>query len=443
MLSIIKKHKYHILELIIIFTITLLYNLICANFSGDEIWNYGFAYNISSGLIPYKDFNMIITPIYPMIGALFLTVFGKSLIIYHIFHAIICTILFYNIKKIIPNNYYLAYLILLLNAYPSYNIFCMLLLYILMNQEEKNNNDYLIGIILGITFLTKQNIGILLSIPTIFIKDIKRILKRGVGFILPISILLVYLLINNNLFEFIDYTILGMSSFAKGNITINKLYLSIIIINTIYLFYQYIKTKDIKIIYILLFQVLAFPMLDYYHMMIAIIPIVGYLINKIKVNKIITITTIITFLLCSFGLNINYIYQGEFNFFNNTKVYRYRKISSELIDGIISISNYLNTIDEEIYILSQNAYIYKLESNIPINQYDLLNNGNMGKDGEDKIIKGITDNCNNKKCIFAVNLEELSLDQNEAYAQKVIEYIATNYHQTERITHLTIFKNYK
>ena len=132
MLSILKKHKYHILEFILIFTITLFYNLICASFTGDEIWNYGFAYNISSGLIPYKDFNMVITPIYPMIGALFLTIFGKSLIMYHIFHSIICTILFFSIKKIIPSNHYLVYLILLLYAYPSYNIFCMLLLYILM-----------------------------------------------------------------------------------------------------------------------------------------------------------------------------------------------------------------------------------------------------------------------------------------------------------------------
>ena len=442
MLSIIKKNKYHILELILIFIITLLYNLICSVFSGDEIWNYGFAYNISSGLIPYKDFNMVITPIYPMIGALFLKIFGKSLIIYHIFHAIICTILFYNIKKTIPKNYHIFYLIFLLNAYPSYNIFCMLLLYILMNQEEKNNNDYLIGFILGITFLTKQNIGILLCIPTIFIKDIKKIIKRIVGFILPVSILLVYLLINNTLYEFIDYTILGISSFAKENTSINKLYLSIIILNTIYLIYQYIKNKDIKILYLLFFQALVYPMIEYYHLMIAITPTIGYLINKIKINKLITITIIVTFILSSFGLNINYIYQGEYKIFNNTKVYNYRKISSELIDGITTISNYLNTIDEELYILSQNAYIYKLESNIPINKYDLLNNGNMGKGGVDKIIKEITDNCNNKKCTFVVNLEELSVDENEAYAQKVIEHIVTNYHQTERISHLTVFKNY-
>ena len=57
----LKKEKYQILELIIIFILTLLFNLICNKLTNDEIWNYGFIYNISTGLIPYKDFNMIIT----------------------------------------------------------------------------------------------------------------------------------------------------------------------------------------------------------------------------------------------------------------------------------------------------------------------------------------------------------------------------------------------
>lgn len=33
----------------------------------DEIWMYGFANNISKGMIPYKDFNIVVTPLYPLI----------------------------------------------------------------------------------------------------------------------------------------------------------------------------------------------------------------------------------------------------------------------------------------------------------------------------------------------------------------------------------------
>ena len=58
-----KKNKQQILELIIIFIITILFNLLCNGMERDEIWNYGFSYNIATGLIPYKDFNMVITPL--------------------------------------------------------------------------------------------------------------------------------------------------------------------------------------------------------------------------------------------------------------------------------------------------------------------------------------------------------------------------------------------
>ena len=59
-----KNNKNYILELILIFIVTILFNLFINGLTNDEVWNYGFAYNISNGLIPYKDFNMIITPLF-------------------------------------------------------------------------------------------------------------------------------------------------------------------------------------------------------------------------------------------------------------------------------------------------------------------------------------------------------------------------------------------
>ena len=165
------KNKYQIIELCIIFLLTLIFNLMCNTLTHDEVWNYGFAYNIANDLIPYKDFNMVITPLFPILGAIFMTIFGKSLVIYHIFNAIICTWIFYYMKKNNSKSYYIPYYILLFNALPNYSLFCILLLYILMDMESKKTNDYLVGIFLGLTFLTKQNIGIYLCIPTIFVKN--------------------------------------------------------------------------------------------------------------------------------------------------------------------------------------------------------------------------------------------------------------------------------
>ena len=81
MIKKILNKKYQILEITLIFILTLLFNLICITINGDEIWNYGFAYNIATGLIPYKDFNMIVTPLFPMISAIFMKIFGINIII--------------------------------------------------------------------------------------------------------------------------------------------------------------------------------------------------------------------------------------------------------------------------------------------------------------------------------------------------------------------------
>ena len=47
----------------------------------DELYNYGFSYNIINGLVPYKDFNMIIPPLFSYLYALIMNLFGTKLII--------------------------------------------------------------------------------------------------------------------------------------------------------------------------------------------------------------------------------------------------------------------------------------------------------------------------------------------------------------------------
>ena len=39
----------------------------------DELWNFNFALNISNGLVPYRDFNILQTPLMPFISGILLT----------------------------------------------------------------------------------------------------------------------------------------------------------------------------------------------------------------------------------------------------------------------------------------------------------------------------------------------------------------------------------
>lgn len=441
MLDKIKSNKYKIIEVLTIFTITLIYNLICNDISNDEIWNYGFSYNIAQGLIPYKDFNMVITPLFPILGAIFLNIFGKNLLVFHIFNSIICTAIFHFMKKNIPKSYYIVYAIFLIYSLPNYNVFCILLLYILQTLEDKKYNDFIIGIFLGLTFLTKQNIGIYLCIPSLFTKDIRKILKRILGFVIPNILMLIYLFVNKNLYEFIDYIFLGIGSFAKENFIYDITSIALVIITSTYLIYKYLKTKDIKLVYLFCFQLLVFPLIEPYHVMISIIPTIGYFISTLKLNKKIITLAFTLFITINFSINLYGIYKEEYTFPNITNEYKYRKILKNDDIAIKNITHYIKNVDDKLYIICGNAYLFKLEANIPINKYDLLNNGNLGKKGEQKLINELEISCSKEKCTFIIGIDELRDSPEIQYNKEIINYILNNYHEVDQLYKHLIYKN--
>ena len=87
------------LTLIVLFIFFLLFNLIISPLNLDEIWSYGFSYNIANGLIPYKDFNMVITPFYSILMALFLKI-NNNILFFHIINSLIPTSILYITHKL-------------------------------------------------------------------------------------------------------------------------------------------------------------------------------------------------------------------------------------------------------------------------------------------------------------------------------------------------------
>ena len=91
----------------------------------DEIWNYNFARNVANGLVPYKDFNMITTPLLPFICAIFLKLFANELIVMRILAIFLISII-----------YFLIYLILKkLNINKFYNFISLFLLFIIFKEH--------------------------------------------------------------------------------------------------------------------------------------------------------------------------------------------------------------------------------------------------------------------------------------------------------------------
>ena len=73
----------------------------------DELWQYNFANNMCKGLVPYRDFNIVVTPFFPFLASMFLRIFSNQLIVMRIFNTIIFAsilIMSYKIFKILKLN---------------------------------------------------------------------------------------------------------------------------------------------------------------------------------------------------------------------------------------------------------------------------------------------------------------------------------------------------
>ena len=244
-----------VIKFSVVFLIILVFNLLCSPLNLDEVWNYGFANNLYRGLIPYLDFNMVITPFYPFFMSLFFYAFGSSMIVFHIVNAIILTAGLILLEKMYDNKMWIFFFFLFFPvniSAPNYSLFLLIILIVLIYleknyvKEKSNFIHYLIGILLGVSFLTKQTVGIFLFFPTIIIfwKNKKIFLRRLLGFLFPIFIFIIYLLFSKSFLKFVNLCILGLLDFT-GNQKIFNIFgiLFIIILILFYIIINYLFNK--------------------------------------------------------------------------------------------------------------------------------------------------------------------------------------------------------
>lgn len=301
----------------------------------DELWNYNFARNISNGFIPYRDFNMVQTPLLPLINSIFLIIFGNELIVMRILACFLCAgnlFIIYKILSLLNVNKGIGLFSIITLFYVLKDHFCMdynfavlfvllIIIYIELKQRisikrlknitenlELNQEnisilnfniktDLLLGILAGICITLKQSTGIIIAITLIgynilmvrnkkdFITYLKIAETRTLGIFIPLILMLIYLLITNSLADFIDYCVLGLKTFTN-KIPYTKLFdsdliyikiLSILMpILIISLFvYSCIKRKHILLI-LTSFSIASYsavyPIADEIHFLIAILP---------------------------------------------------------------------------------------------------------------------------------------------------------------------------
>lgn len=433
------KKYYKYLLVLLVFIVFLLFNLIICPLYLDEIWSYGFSNNIYNGLIPYKDFNMVITPFYSILMAIPMFIFGNNLLVFHIENTLIITLLLVLIYKLIKEKVFLILPLLIFPMsiiFPNYNLFILFLFILLIYLEKNNKNDYLIGLIIALIFLTKQSIGIfLIPVSLYYLKDKKRLFKRFISFLIPVIIFIIYLLITNSYKEFIDLCILGLFDFGKGNSNMNIFFIFSVLL-LLLLGYLLKRNKKIEYYYLLVFISICIPLFDLYHFMIYL---VAYLIIIIMNDNIFILKPKLIGLTLFIGILSIYIIKSNFNikyYPNNINLFEYRYIEKKNINSTKDVIKYMNKYNNKVMFIGPNAYYYKIITNQKINYLDLINTGNFGYNGSEKLLNKVKSL--DKDYVFFVSKDEIG--KGKQTDQKLIKYIIKNYEKIDEIYLYDIYR---
>ena len=496
----LKERLSNILLYLLIFIVMLSIILLKPAGDLDELWNYNFARNICNGLIPYRDFNMIITPLLSIICGIILKITFNELVVMRILASILCSLIFYMIYRlfrILNIKKEISIIFLFLIGYLFKDVLCidynyaslLVTLIIIYNEIKvyKQSNEFIqvnirqdifLGILAGLAITLKQTTGLFICIALLgnkllFVKNkedfnyyIKSFLYRMIGILISVGLMIIYLIINNALGDFVSYTIKGVSGFSnyisyKNLIKFDLIGILSILVPAMF-GYEWIKTiyfEENRLAYIFLVYGLAmfvvcFPISNEIHFFIGALPIIiltvyeiynisKKIINnisnkkvyKIMIDFIINFITIFIILFISLYSIINlYRFFKETDNFSNLKHFKYINISKGLEMQINIVNEYILK-NDNVIILDASAAAYMIPIDRYNKDYDMFNKGNLGYKGEQKIIEQIMEN----NTQYLILKDEYS--KNWQTPMDIIEYVKENKTKIGEIEIFDIYMN--
>ena len=450
----------------------------------DELWNFTNVYKMSNGYIIYKDCNVIVTPLFFIIGNIIFNIFGKSFLVFRIYGLLINTGIYfciYNLfKKLnIEKKKSLLYTLLILcitNGLvfwgANYNNLAILITLIAINDFIKSKNDITQGIFIFLIFMTKQNIGVYYAIGlTIYkicsIKNIKQIICQTLKeAIISIGLLLAYigyLFFTGNLLYFVDMVLGGVNEFADKNsfVTINSL--GIIMIQILIIIFELyilnskrilLKEKqkdDIKLLVCIatLFELIAFPIFNLAHVQLTgvliyitfIYTIDLLIIKELKLDKKIVVMLNCILVIWFIGISVHSVKKDLFSdgIMNYNEPYYGVKVDYETQKDIEEVCEYIKENQNKgikTIVFSSKADLYMNVLNLSNGKFDLPFIGNLGNGGEN----GLIDNINNlDNTYILLSKEKRTLQESE----KVINYIKNNWIKKGELSGYYIYEKSK
>ena len=484
--------KYDVFAMILLFTIITSFFALRADIKTiDEIWNFSNTYKLYNGYIIYKDFNVVQTPLFYYLGSIIFKLLGPSYFAFKVYNVLIITALYTTIyvllKKLgIKNIVTLSCTLILffsnsilILAGANYNSLVMffVLLGILINSSKSKSfyKSLLSGILISLIFFTKQNIG-MFYITGIIIYDVyKSIINKSakeyvlnmliqlLTFGLVFGMTLIRMHMHGNLESFISYCVIGVKEFNRNIFTnnnfqsiifVNELLIHIglaIIVNKVYLKDEEIQEKsELLFIQGIMSLFIQYPIFNRYHIILSNIIISIYwiyivyellknntkILKKTKFLKMLNIFVIITMISLSILNIFKYLSSIE-----NTEyeIYYGVNFNYETKQDIDLICDYISEQrdqGENVIILSKYAMLYMTPLKINNGKFDMSLIGNLGKEGEEGLIKDIE---RLQRATVLIVSDEYDIMYQES--KRVREFIMDNFEYQGEIGKFMIYKN--
>lgn len=234
--------------------------------------------------------------------------------------------------------------------------------------------------------------------------------------------------------SFIDLCFLGLFDFASINgRSFNSYFYFMIILIFITGYFIYKDKKNITNYYVLAFYSMAVPLFDFYHTYLSFLAFMILVLFKIKKDIIKPELFIIGIIILEIILKI--IFTEKIIYPNKINHFEYRYLDYNVIELTNEVNKFLeDNKDEEVIILSGCSYYFRLVNDMKITHLDLLNAGNFGYSGSDKILKEIK---KKRNAIFLVDEGELLPDHQ--YDKQAINYVINNGKKIGSVSYLDIY----
>ncbi len=402
----------------------------------DELWNFQNIYKMYNGYKIYIDANVITTPLFHFIGLILFKVLGANFLIFKIYNSIINILLFWAIYRILKllkipsklSSFFTIFIFVLeittVKIMANYStmalMFCLYGIIIITKKEKLSFNKFTIlqSLFIFLIFITKQNIGVYYFIGFliwnyIFVdkKEKNRLFFMVLFYLAIYSLIFIWILYANGiLFGFIDYAFLGIKEFATRNYSVKYLdclkMIIIVLMNTVFIAFLNKRKKIEKksninqiLPFAYLLLIVAYPIFNWTHINLALIfqyIILAYIINVIfdefEVSKSLTEKLNAGFIFVLLALSVVnigiYFIRIDYNY-EYKNIYFGSILDLETRNNIDEITKFITESSKRVIVLDLDAplYMMPLKMNNGFMDEPLL--GNLGKEGEEGLIREI------------------------------------------------------